>query len=61
MAAVKSQRGGPRKETTFTATKCGGCGGALDALRDAWRVRQIIFTGARRQQRWSWHHRGCVK
>lgn len=61
MAAVKTQRGGPRKEPVFKATACDSCGGNLDALRDAWRVKSIAYTGNRRQTRWCWYHRGCVK
>lgn len=61
MAAVKTQRGGPRREPVFRETRCDSCAGALTALRDAWRVRTIAYVGAKRQTRWCWYHRGCSK
>lgn len=61
MAAVKTQRGGPRKEPVFTPTACGSCAGALSVHKDSWRVKSIHFIGTKRQTKWGWHHRGCVK
>lgn len=61
MAAVKTQRGGPRKETRFAMTKCGACSGDLNTLKESWRVRVITFVGTKRSSRFSWYHRGCVK
>lgn len=61
MAAVKTQRGGPRKEPVFKPTLCGSCSSALNTLKESWRVKVITFNGAKRQTRFAWYHRGCVK
>ena len=56
MAAVKAQRGGPRKEPVFAATVCASCNGALDTLKQS-----IYFVGTKRHSTYGWHHRTCVK
>lgn len=61
MAAVKTQRGGPRKEPVFAATKCAACSGDLNTLKEAWRVKVITFVANKRHTRFAWYHRGCVK
>ena len=61
MAAVKTQRGGPRKEPVFAATKCAACDGALNTLKEAWRVKSIFWVEQKRRSRFAWFHRGCVK
>jgi hypothetical protein len=61
VAAVKTQRGGPRKEPVFAATKCAGCNGDLNALKDAWRVKSIFWVDEKRRSRFNWFHRACVK
>jgi hypothetical protein len=61
MAAVKTQRGGPRKEPVFKPTICAACNGVLDTLKQAWRVKSIYFNGTKRQTKFAWHHRSCVK
>jgi hypothetical protein len=61
VAAVKTQRGGPRKEPVFSATKCAGCNGDLNALKDAWRVKSIFWVNEKRRSRFNWFHRACVK
>ena len=61
MAAVKAQRGGPRKEPVFAATKCASCSGVLDTLKQAWRVKSIYFVANKRNTRFAWYHRACVK
>lgn len=61
MAAVKTKRGGPRKEPVFTVTACGACAGVLNTLKESWRVKVITFNATRRQVRFAWYHRGCVK
>lgn len=61
MAAVKTQRGGPRKEPVFYATKCGACQGDLNTLKESWRVKVITFVSNKRRCSFSWYHRGCVK
>jgi hypothetical protein len=61
VAAVKTQRGGPRKEPVFAATKCAGCNGDLNALKDAWRVKSIFWVNEKRRSRFNWFHRACVK
>ena len=61
VAAVKTQRGGPRKEPVFAATRCAGCNGDLNALKDAWRVKSIFWVNEKRRSRFNWFHRACVK
>ena len=61
MAAVKTQRGGPRKEPVFAATKCAACEGNLNTLKESWRVKVITFVERTRQTRFAWYHRNCVK
>lgn len=61
MAAVKTQRGGPRKEPVFAATQCAGCEGDLNTLKESWRVKVVTFVERKRQTRFAWFHRGCVK
>ena len=61
MAAVKAQRGGPRKEPVFAATKCAACFGDLNTLKEAWRVKVITFNANKRNTRFAWYHRNCVK
>ena len=61
MAAVKTQRGGPRKEPVFAATKCAACDGALNTLKEAWRVKSIFWVDQKRRSRFAWFHRGCMK
>lgn len=61
MAAVKTQRGGPRKEPVFAATKCAGCEGDLNTLKESWRVKVVTFVERKRQTRFAWFHRNCVK
>jgi hypothetical protein len=61
MAAVKAQRGGPRKEPVFKPSLCASCSGALDTLKQAWRVKSIYFVGTKRHSSYDWHHRTCVK
>ena len=61
MAAVKTQRGGPRKEPVFAATKCEACNGALNTLKEAWRVKCIFWVDEKRRSRFNWFHRSCVK
>ena len=61
MAAVKAQRGGPRKESVFAATKCAACSGDLNTLKEAWRVKVITFVANKRNTRFAWYHRNCVK
>ena len=61
MAAVKAQRGGPRKEPVFAATKCAACSGDLNTLKEAWRVKVITFVANKRSTRFAWYHRNCVK
>jgi hypothetical protein len=61
MAAVKTQRGGPRKEPVFAATTCGACNGALNTLNESWRVKVITFVANKRNTRFAWYHRACVK
>jgi hypothetical protein len=61
MAAVKTQRGGPRKEPVFAATSCGACSGALNTLKESWRVKVITFVANKRNTRFAWYHRSCVK
>ncbi len=46
MAAVKAQRGGPRKEPVFKPSLCSSCGGALDTLKQAWRVKSLSTSSA---------------
>lgn len=61
MAAIKTQRGGPRKDPEFKPTTCAGCEGALTALKDAWRVKSIFWVAEKRRSRFAWFHRACVK
>ena len=61
MAAVKAQRGKPRKEPVFAATKCAACSGDLNTLKEAWRVKVITFVANKRNTRFAWYHRNCVK
>lgn len=61
MAAVKTQRGGPRKEPVFAVTSCGACSGVLNTLKESWRVKVITFNANKRQTRFAWYHRSCVK
>lgn len=61
MAAIKSPRGGPRKEPVFSVTKCAACDGVLDTLKQAWRVKSIFFIDRKRYTTYNWHHRTCVK
>ncbi len=61
MAAVKAQRGGPRKEPVFRLTSCGGCEGVLNTLKESWRVKVITFVANKRHTRFAWYHRSCVK
>jgi hypothetical protein len=61
MAAIKSQRGGPRKEPVFKPTPCAACNGVLDTLKQAWRVKSIYFVGVKRRSSYGWYHRTCVK
>jgi hypothetical protein len=61
VAAVKAQRGGPRKEPVFKATVCVACNGALNTLKESWRVKSIYFVGTKRHSSYGWHHRTCVK
>ena len=61
MAAVKAQRGGPRKDPVFAATVCAACNGVLNTLKQAWRVKSIYFVGTKRHSGYAWHHRTCVK
>lgn len=61
MAAVKTQRGGPRKEPVFAATSCAACSGNLNTLKEAWRVKVITFVANKRNTRFAWYHRNCVK
>ncbi len=61
MAAVKTQRGGPRKEPVFAATNCGACNGDLNTLKESWRVKVITFVANKRNTRFAWYHRSCVK
>ncbi len=61
MAAVKTQRGGPRKETVFAQTACAACNGVLNTLKESWRVKAITYIGTKRSSRFAWYHRACVK
>ena len=61
MAAVKTRRNGPRKEPVFKPTFCAGCSSALNTLKESWRVKVITFTDSKRQSRFAWYHRSCVK
>jgi hypothetical protein len=61
MAAVKAQRGGPRKEPVFAAANCGACSGDLNTLKESWRVKVITFVANKRNTRFAWYHRACVK
>jgi hypothetical protein len=61
VAAVKAQRGGPRKEPVFTVTSCAGCEGVLNTLKESWRVKVITFNANKRNTRFAWFHRSCVK
>ena len=61
MAAVKAQRGGPRKEPVFRLTACGSCEGVLNTLKESWRVKVITFVANKRHTRFAWYHRSCVK
>lgn len=61
MAAVKTnkKKSGVRKEPVWTLRPCDACGKPVDALKNAWRVKRITFTPARRQA-WCWYHRACL-
>jgi hypothetical protein len=61
MAAVKAQRGGPSKAPVFAATSCGACSGDLNTLKESWRVKVITFVANKRNTRFAWYHRSCVK
>ena len=61
VAAVKTQRGGPSKAPVFAATTCGACDGVLNTLKESWRVKVITFNANKRQTRFAWYHRSCVK
>ena len=60
MAAIKTQRGGPRKETNFNSVICEECSLAIIKFSDAHRVRAMIFDGPRSKSGYVWKHRNCV-
>lgn len=60
MAAIKTQRGGPRKETNFNAVVCEECNAAISQFADAYRVKAMVFNGTKAQSAFVWKHRNCV-
>ena len=60
MAGVKAKKNvGPRKEPRFIASPCSRCSDFIPALKDAYRVRWITFSGAKRSSAMVWQHRAC--
>ena len=60
MAGVKTTRGGPRKETSWTVRECVSCGKLIEKHPEAYRIRSIWWADDRRRSSWAWIHRAHI-